>query len=71
MGIGRKAAVALFVGLAAFTAIGPNASGEGLAHIARIAEAPPVGCNIGDPFLSCPAPQRGFAAGGLFIWDPH
>jgi hypothetical protein len=71
MGIGRKAAIAFFVGLAAFTAIWLNASGEGLAHIDRIAEAPPVACNIGDPLSSCVVRQQGCAAGGLFIWDPH
>jgi hypothetical protein len=71
MGIGRKAAVSFFVGLAALTAVGLNASGEGLRHVTRSAEPPPVGCNIGDPLFSCPAPQHGDAVGGLFIWDPH
>jgi hypothetical protein len=71
MGIGRKATVSFFVGLAALMAIGLNASGEGLGHVARSAEVAPVGCNIGDALLSCLAPQRDYAAGGLFIWDPH
>ena len=71
MGIGRKAAVFLFVGLAALMAIGLHASGQGLGHVAGSAEVVPPGCNIGDPFLSCLAPQQGYAAGGLFIWDPH
>jgi hypothetical protein len=71
MGIGRKAAVYVLVGLASLTAIALNASGEGLGRITRGAEAPPVGCNIGDPLFSCPSPQPGYAAGVLFIWDPH
>jgi hypothetical protein len=71
MGIGRKAAVSFFVGLAALMAIELNASGQGLGHVGHSGEAPPIGCNIGDPFVSCLAPQRGYAAGGLFIWDPH
>jgi hypothetical protein len=71
MGIARKAAVLFFVGLAALIAIGLNASGEGLGRVARSAEAPPVGCNIGDLFPACLVTQRDYAAGALFIWDPH
>jgi hypothetical protein len=71
MGVARKAGVFFFVGLAALIAIGLNASGKGLGGVARNAEAPPVGCNIGDPFPACLVPQRDYAAGALFIWDPH
>jgi hypothetical protein len=71
MGIGRKAAVSFFVGLAALIAVGLNASGQGLRRVAPSATVAPAGCNVGDPFLSCLASQGGFASGGLFIWDPH
>jgi hypothetical protein len=69
MGIGRKVAVSLVVGLAALMAIALKASGEGLGRVARSPEARPVDCNINDAFFPCFAPQWGFE--GLFIWDPH
>ena len=71
MGIGRKAAVSFFVGLAALIAVGFNASGQGLGRVAPIATVAPAGCNVGDPFLSCLASQGSYAVGGRFIWDPH
>jgi hypothetical protein len=71
MGIGRNAAVAFFVGLAALTAVGLNASEQGLRRVTPSATATPSNCNVGDPFLSCLASQRSLAAGGLFIWDAH
>jgi hypothetical protein len=61
MNITRKIAVSLLVGLTAGVAIGLNASGEGLDHVARTAQVAPVGCNT----------QTGYPAEGLFIWDPH
>jgi hypothetical protein len=67
MGIGRKSAVAFFVGLAAVIAVGLNAS----RRVAPSATVTPSECNVSDPFLSCLASQKGFAVGGLFIWDPH
>jgi hypothetical protein len=69
MNMTRKTAVSLFVGLAAVVAIGLNANGKSL--LAPTAELPPVDCNINAAFFSCFAPQWGYPAEGLFIWDAH
>jgi hypothetical protein len=58
MGIGRKVAVSLVVGLAALMAIALKASGEGLGRVARSPEARPVDCNINDAFFPCFAPHQ-------------
>ena len=63
MGIGRKAAVSFFVGLAALIAVGLNASGQGLRRVAPIATVAPAGCNVDDLFLSCLASQGELCGG--------
>jgi hypothetical protein len=71
MDITRKTSVFLFVGLAAVVTIGLTVGGEGLRHVVRSAEGPPVDCNVGDQSSACFAPQLGYSMGDLFISGPH